>query len=130
MQNLTGNVPVVALIIEDEPIQRMVLEKYFRHCGVEAFSASNGHTALCILKEDFGINLVVCDLHMPAMDGFELIEEINELKKSRQQPLQLIIISTEDKNDFYRLVPGNEVYTYLQKPFTPEAIWRFIDVVS
>jgi len=67
------------LIIEDEKPMARALELKLTHAGFEVKNVSNGEVGLELLeKETF--DLILCDLIMPKMDGFKVLEALNERK--------------------------------------------------
>jgi CheY-like chemotaxis protein len=62
----------VALIADDEPALRDLLDKLLIRLGFMVVLASDGASALAKTSEMNRLDLVVCDLHMPQMDGLEL----------------------------------------------------------
>ncbi len=68
-----------ALIIDDDSIIREMLETFLKKEGLEVISASDGKTALEILKND-KFDIILTDLVMPIMDGIELLKEAAPLK--------------------------------------------------
>lgn len=64
------------LVIDDEPYVRAVLEKALRKEGYTVCSATNGKTALGALAAQ-NFKLVITDIFMPDMDGYEIIMKIN-----------------------------------------------------
>lgn len=74
---MTNNKPKL-LIAEDEPTQRMLLKMLLENEGYSVFETDNGFDALNICKDNFDIRLVVTDINMPLMDGFELIARLRQ----------------------------------------------------
>lgn len=60
------------LAVDDEPNMRRLLEIGLKQAGYEALTADNGRTALEVIKKE-QVDLVVSDLHMPGMNGLELL---------------------------------------------------------
>jgi putative two-component system response regulator len=59
------------LLVDDEPIQRLLLMRALEPLGVEVQEARNGQEALDLLRDSLP-HVVLTDLHMPIMDGLEL----------------------------------------------------------
>ena len=67
------------LIVDDEPNIRRVLEAVFTKDGYQVQTAENGRKALDILATDPNLNVAVCDLIMPDMNGVEVLKAAKEI---------------------------------------------------
>jgi two-component system response regulator AtoC len=65
------------LALDDEPNMRRLLEISLRQAGYQPVAAGNGREALEILRQG-GVDLVVSDLHMPVMDGLQLLQKMRD----------------------------------------------------
>jgi putative two-component system response regulator len=88
---------VRVLLVDDEPLQRLLLMRALEPLGVEVSEARNGREALDLFKEK-PYHLVLTDLHMPLMDGLELTRAIKA-----QDPLLPVILLTADGEKEVRL---------------------------
>lgn len=86
---------VKVLIVEDNNKLRKLIDVYLTHNGYKTYSATDGLEALKIINNNM-IDLVICDIMMPNMDGFELIEELREIYSNL--PI-LIVTAKESKED-------------------------------
>lgn len=83
------------LIIEDHDFQRIVAEQTVSGIGVnKLFVAANGQQALGVLDRSGAMDIVICDLQMPQMDGIQFIRHVAE----KQLAKSLIILSALDSN--------------------------------
>ncbi|XHS78589.1 EAL domain-containing protein [Burkholderiaceae bacterium UC74_6] len=84
------------LVVEDHAFQRKVLTQLLEMMGAgEVLSAPDGQTALEVLaRPDAHVDVVICDLHMPGMDGMEFIRH---LAMEERLQLSLILLSALDK---------------------------------
>ena len=82
------------LIVDDELILRTLLTQMLRPLHVEVFEAANGKDALKYTREH-PIHLILSDVHMPLMGGFELLEELQKNKETKSIPFVLITIDQE-----------------------------------
>jgi CheY-like chemotaxis protein len=120
------------LIVEDNETDVMCLKKAFEKCGIgkAIITASNGEEALAYLKgdlpkQDLRIpNLILLDLNMPIMNGFEFLEEVKSDARLKAIPVVVLTSSTSsmDMHDSY----NNSVAGYIEKPMDPEA---YLDIV-
>jgi PAS domain S-box-containing protein len=105
------------LIVEDNEINRIVLHSNLKQYNLNVTMAFNGLEAVNHLKNNPNIDLILMDLHMPEMDGYEATSYIrNELKLSI--PI-VILTASAMRNEKQKSVElgANE---YLTKPFKPE----------
>ena len=75
------------LIVEDDPRNIFSLTLYFEDRDVDVLTAENGRIALEILSDDPGIDLILMDIMMPEMDGYEAMTEIRKQDKYKQLPI-------------------------------------------
>ncbi|MCB0847301.1 MAG: response regulator, partial [Bacteroidetes bacterium] len=103
------------LIVDDEPINHQVLRNFLRDTNYDVVSALNGSEALEILNHETDFDLVLLDVMMPRMSGYEVCEKI----RNKYLPSELPIIMVTAKNQIYDLVQGlnTGANDYLAKPF-------------
>ncbi|MEJ2738417.1 MAG: response regulator transcription factor [Dehalococcoidia bacterium] len=104
------------LIVDDEPNIVELARLYLEREGFLVVSAGNGKDALSML-ESAGISLVVLDLMLPDMDGFEVCREI---RKKSELPVLMLTARKEDIDKIVGLELGAD--DYLTKPFNPREL--------
>jgi CheY-like chemotaxis protein len=62
------------LVAEDEVMLRMIAVETLRDAGYEVFEAGDGSEALDVLQANSDIDLLISDIRMPRMNGYELVE--------------------------------------------------------
>lgn len=110
------------LIVEDEPTINDVLKEYLIESGYECIQAFDGLDGLAKFNES--ISLIICDVMMPKLNGFELIEEIR--KQSNVAIIMLTALNTEDD-----VLKGYDlgVDEFVSKPFSPRIIVRKVEAI-
>ena len=78
------------LVVDDEANARQTLAMLLEESGFEVRAASDGIKALGILKSEWTPDIVLTDLRMPLMDGFELIRKIKE-SNTMEQPAIVVM---------------------------------------
>jgi len=95
----TGTAPGVALMVEDDPVTRAMLRRMLESDGWSVEEAANGREALaCVERRRPG--LIVLDLMMPEMDGFEFLAEMRLREQWRSIPVVVVTardLSPEDR---------------------------------
>ena len=105
------------MIVEDEPGVRALLRDTLSIAGFETIEASDGMSALTLLRTNKPA-LMVIDINMPLMDGFELVER---LRSTNDLTPVLMLTAREDKSDIARgLKIGAD--DYVIKPFGIEEL--------
>jgi two-component system OmpR family response regulator len=105
------------MIVDDESGVRALLNDTLRIAGFETIEATDGMSALTLLRTHKPA-LMVIDINMPLMDGFELVER---LRSSNDLTPVLMLTAREDKNDIARgLKIGAD--DYVVKPFGIEEL--------
>ena len=72
-----GNV----LVVEDNPVNQIVLKSQLQRMGLEVDVAENGQVALDLFNDSSDYNIIFMDLQMPVMDGIECTETIREINE-------------------------------------------------
>jgi two-component system OmpR family response regulator len=105
------------MIVDDEPAVRALLNDTLRIAGFETLEATDGMSALTLLRTNKPA-LMVIDINMPLMDGFELVER---LRSNNDLTPVLMLTAREDKTDIARgLKIGAD--DYVVKPFGIEEL--------
>lgn len=111
------------LIVEDnEELLQFVTEKLGKYYTI--FTAKNGLEALEVLEQEV-INIIVSDVMMPQMDGFELCEKVKENQEFSHIPVILLTAKTNIQNKIEGLELGADAY--IEKPFSMEYLQARID---
>lgn len=109
----------VMLIVDDIEMNRVILNEYFKEEYV-IIQAENGQEALDILRKQF-VDLLVTDLYMPVMDGFQLIET---LRKDERYHLMPIIAVTEHNEVIEKRVLELGANDFITKPFASKLLFH------
>ncbi len=105
------------MIVDDEPGVRALLNDTLRIAGFETLEASDGMSALTALRKNKP-NLIIIDINMPLMDGFELVER---LRSAKDMVPVLMLTARDGKADIARgLKLGAD--DYVVKPFGLEEL--------
>ncbi len=104
------------LVVDDEPLNREMLVRRLLRMGFTANGAENGKEALEILaREPF--DLVLLDILMPVLDGFQTLERLKRDEKLRHVPVIMLTALDEVSATVHCIEAGAE--DYVPKPFNP-----------
>ncbi len=85
------------MVIDDSPIIRQLVSMTASQGGYQVIQAENGQDAINKLKPLPAVNLFVCDVNMPIMDGITCVTEIRKMIHYRSIPI--IMLTTESQED-------------------------------
>jgi CheY-like chemotaxis protein len=109
------------LIVEDHAPTRMAISRLMRQAGADVITARDGEEALgYLLTQKFDVMLT--DLRMPKMDGFELLQHCQQLPPSHR-PSRIIAISGEYEAG---ALHGRTAVQFLPKPFNLESLLNML----
>jgi class 3 adenylate cyclase len=109
----------VALVVDDSAVNRQLLVRHLASIGIDAREATDGRSALETLRSDAGrdVGVVLLDIVMPEMDGYETLAAIKADDDLRHVPV--IMISGVDELDSVVRCIQLGATDYLPKPFNP-----------
>lgn len=108
------------LIVDDSDMNREILTEILKQ-DYELLEAENGEVALRMLEQyGTGIALVMLDLVMPKMDGFQVLMVMNERRLLEDIPV--IMISSEDSGKYISEAYGFGVSDYIRRPFDARVV--------
>ncbi|HUK47004.1 MAG TPA: response regulator [Terriglobales bacterium] len=111
-----------ALIVDDSSVMRKIVERSLRQAGVEisaVLEAGNGAEALAVLAEN-KVDLILCDINMPVMDGLELVKQLAAVENAKGVPVVMITTEGSESHVVQALSAGAR--GYIRKPFTAEQV--------
>lgn len=116
--------PSRILLVDDEPGLREAVQAYLEDSGFEVVAAVNGQQAFQLLSTAEP-DLVISDIMMPGMDGYQFLEQLRQLEAYRHLPVVFLTAKgmTTDRIQGYRA--GADVY--LPKPFDPEELVAIVE---
>lgn len=107
------------LIIEDDPAYRSMIETILRMEGFETLSAPDARVALDLLRKN-RVDLILCDIMLPGMDGHGLLENLQDRPLLAAIPF-IFVTALAERSDVRRGMSAG-ADDYLLKPFTAEEL--------
>jgi signal transduction histidine kinase/CheY-like chemotaxis protein/HPt (histidine-containing phosphotransfer) domain-containing protein len=113
VEKISGDIKV--LVAEDDPINQRVISRQLSHLGVKADFANTGREALDMWMENNHYSLILTDLHMPVMDGYEFTRRVRALEsESEHIPIIALTANAVTGETFEAYKAGIDLY--LTKP--------------
>ena len=110
----------LVLIVEDDLSTRVMYRDYLTHCGFRIVDAHNGHQALAKAQELLP-DVVLTDLKVPGMDGFEFCRALQQSESTRAIPVLAVTGHSEYLDDPDRFRQAGILHV-LTKPCAPDVI--------
>ena len=107
------------LVVDDMEPNREVLERHLRRRGYSTRTAENGLRAMEILREE-QFDLILLDIMMPEMNGFQVLEELHNDEELRHIPV-IVISALDDQERAVKCIEMGAA-DYLTKPFEPTVL--------
>ena len=116
------------LIAEDNEFNTLVLRQLLERRGHEVQVAASGDQALARVQAGY-FDVMLLDLHMPGLDGFEVLERLRQLERHRDEHLPVIVLSARSRQEDRERCLAAGVDEFLAKPLQPSALWSAISRV-
>lgn len=107
------------LVVDDQPYDTILVSNYLREEGYEVLTANSGESALELIKEHHP-DVVLSDVMMPSMDGFEVCHRIKASKDSALTPV-VLITALDDRQDRIKGIHAG-ADEFLSKPINREEL--------
>src|SRR5439155_16033766 len=115
----------IILVVDDRPAGRESLVKLLRHSGHRLLEAGDGAEALAIATAERP-DLVITDVLMPTMDGYEFVRRLRATPKIAETPV-IFFTGHYHEGDALDLARACGVTSVLTKPANPEALLTAVD---
>ena len=113
------------LLVEDERLLRFIINAFFKKLGVELDEAKNGLEAVEKFKEN-DYDLILMDIQMPIMDGFEAVELMRRMEKEDSDRKRTKIVAVTTNHDKEKCLESG-MDSYYQKPIMMEEIVQIVN---
>lgn len=112
------------LVVDDEERMRKLVRDFLANKGYRVLETSNGEEALDIFLQQKDIALILLDVMMPVMDGWEACKAIREYSKV---PIIMLTAKSEEKDELKGFELG--VDEYITKPFSPKILVARVEAI-
>ena len=112
------------LVVDDEQRMRKLVKDFLIKKGYDVLEAGDGEEAVEIFYENKDIALIILDVMMPKMDGWETCREIRHLS---QVPIIMLTAKSDEKDELLGFELG--VDEYISKPFSPKILVARVEAI-
>lgn len=112
------------LVVDDESRMRKLVCDFLQKRGYRTYEAENGEQAVDLFFEKKDVNLIILDVMMPKMDGWQTCREIRQYSKV---PIIMLTAKGEEKDELLGFELG--VDEYISKPFSPKILMARVDAI-
>ena len=112
------------LVVDDESRMRKLVKDFLVKNDYEVLEAGDGEAALDLFYEDKEIALIILDVMMPKMDGWQVCREIRE---SSKVPIIMLTARSEERDELQGFELG--VDEYISKPFSPKILVARVNAI-
>jgi two-component system, OmpR family, response regulator ResD len=112
------------LVVDDESRMRKLVKDFLTKSGFEVIEAEDGVAALDIFFESNNFSLVILDVMMPKMDGWQVCRELREYSKV---PIIMLTAKGDERDELQGFELG--VDEYISKPFSPKILVARVEAI-
>ena len=112
------------LVVDDEARLRKLVKDFLRKHNFDVVEAADGEEALDIFFSDKSITLVICDIMMPRINGYEVVKEI---RRYSDVPIIMLTAKGEEQDELQGYDLG--IDEYISKPFSPKILVARVEAI-
>ena len=112
------------LVVDDESRMRKLVKDFLTKKNFQVLEAGNGEEAVDIFYEEKDIALIILDVMMPKMDGWEVCREI---RKNSKVPIIMLTARSDERDELLGFDLG--VDEYISKPFSPKILVARVEAI-
>jgi len=112
------------LVVDDESRMRKLVHDFLARQGYFVVEAENGEEAVDIFFSDKNISLIILDVMMPKMDGWQVCKEIRQYS---QVPIIMLTAKSDERDELLGFELG--VDEYISKPFSPKILVARVEAI-
>ena len=112
------------LVVDDESRMRKLVKDFLTKKNFQVLEAANGEEAMDIFYDEKDIALIILDVMMPKMDGWEVCREI---RKNSKVPIIMLTARSDERDELLGFELG--VDEYISKPFSPKILVARVEAI-
>jgi len=121
--NVDTRLKINVLVVDDNQINRLLINKILKKWGADADFAENGMEAIHKIESNRGYNVVLMDIHMPEMGGLEATQIIRSKQEPYFQQLPIIALTASMLSNQMGEIGKAGMNDFVLKPFDPKTLY-------
>ncbi len=117
------------LVVEDNPVNSLLLKKIFQKWNNLPDFARDGYEALINVAAN-NYDLILMDIHMPLLDGYETSMQIRQLDDKKKAMVQIIALTASVSSNLNEKIKAAGMNHYLSKPYNPKELYAKVREIS
>lgn len=117
------------LVVEDNPINSLLIKKIFSNWNNHPVFALNGYDALEKLKTG-AFDVILMDIHMPLLDGYETTKLVRNLPDNSKSGIPIIALTASVSNDLYLKIREAGMNDCINKPFNSDDLYKKLKAIT
>ena len=123
-EDVEGMDKIKILVVDDESRMRKLVKDFLTKKGYEVLEAGDGEEALDLFFKDKEIALIILDVMMPKMDGWQVSREVRQYSKV---PIIMLTAKSDERDELLGFDLG--VDEYISKPFSPKILVARVEAI-
>jgi len=103
------------LVVDDSGTVRQQVSMALKQAGFAIVEAADGQEALAAIESNRAIDMVVCDVNMPVLNGLEMVEQVK--RNPQNESLPILMLTTEGQPSMIRRAKAAGAVGWIVKPF-------------
>ncbi|MBQ4275770.1 MAG: response regulator transcription factor [Lachnospiraceae bacterium] len=112
------------LVVDDEQRMRKIVKDFLVNSGYEVIEAADGEEALDVFYKNTDVDLIILDVMMPKLDGWDVCKQI---RKDSKVPIIMLTAKTDESDELLGFKLG--IDEYISKPFSPKILVARVEAV-
>jgi len=116
------------LIVDDSEVVRQQVAIALGQAGYEPVEAVDGADGLSVLEKRDDIEMVICDVNMPVMDGLAMVEQFRKTEKGKKVPVMML--TTEGDPSLIKRAKAAGAKGWMVKPFDATLLIKTVNKIT
>ena len=116
------------LIVDDSCSVRQHVSMTLIRAGFTMLQAADGQEGLDLIDSNRNIDMVICDINMPIMNGLDMVEKIKE--KAENKVLPILMLTTEGEASLVKRAKAAGAVGWIVKPFNPIQLVKTVSHIT